>query len=215
VPRPSRFDTDTFLDAAVQLAAESGPPAVTMAAVARRAGAPSGSVYHRFPDRASLTAALWLRTVVSFQAGLLDALRSDPAHDAAVLAATHVAEWSRAHPQHAAILLAGPDAFGQQDWPASARARLASANAALESALRQLARRLEWRTAEQAQRLVLIVVDLPYAVIRRHLSAGQPIDADTVEMITRAARDLTAPSGVPAARPRGRRQGSPPSAVPS
>lgn len=190
MPRPARFDTDTFLDAATRLAAESGPPAVTMAAVARRAGAPSGSIYHRFPDRPALTAALWLRTVEQFHAGFLNALGTDPADEAAVRAATHVAEWSRTHLQEAAILLAGADAFGQQTWHDADRRRLTALNSAVESALRRLVHRLGWRTGDQAERLVLAVVDLPYAIIRRHLAAGQPIKPRTVRSVTRAARNL-------------------------
>lgn len=190
MPRPARFDTDTFLDAAARLAAESGPSAVTMAAVARRAGAPSGSIYHRFPDRPALTATLWLRTVERFQAGFLHALGTEPADEAAVRAATHVAEWSRARPQEAAILLAGADVFGEQSWHATDRSRLTALNSTVGSELRRLAHRLGWRSGEQAERLVLTVVDLPYAVIRRRLAAGQPIDNQAVRSVARAARDL-------------------------
>lgn len=190
MPRPARFNSDTFLDAATALVAESGPAAVTMAAVARRAGAPSGSIYHRFPDRPALAAALWLRTVERFQACFLDALDTEPADDAAVRAATHVAEWARGHPQEAAILLAGADAFGQQDWHAPDRLRLAARDSAVESALRRLAHRLGWRTSEQIERLVLVIVDLPYAIIRRHLAAGQSVRPQIVSTVARAAQDL-------------------------
>src|SRR5690349_25083603 len=86
--RPARFDADQLLDEALALAAEGGPEAVTMAAVAQRAGAPSGSLYHRFAGRSALLAALWLRTVADFQAGYLTALLDDGAapRDGAVAA---------------------------------------------------------------------------------------------------------------------------------
>ena len=71
--RPARYDVDSLLDGAVALAASGGPAAVTMTAVASAVGAPSGSVYHRFPTRAALLSALWLRTLERFHAGLLAA----------------------------------------------------------------------------------------------------------------------------------------------
>lgn len=74
--RPPRFDAPALLDAALKLAATGGPAAVTMAAVAKSAGAPSGSVYHRFPDRPALLSALWLRTLGGFQRGFLAELGS-------------------------------------------------------------------------------------------------------------------------------------------
>src|SRR5690606_14827873 len=103
--RPPRHDVDRLLDAAAALVAEGGPGAATMTAVARAASAPSGSVYHRFPGRPALLAALWLRTVERFQQGFLAALDTDPPAQAAPAAARHVVAWCRAHPNEARILL--------------------------------------------------------------------------------------------------------------
>ncbi|MEJ7734392.1 MAG: TetR family transcriptional regulator [Polyangiaceae bacterium] len=47
--RPAKFDREELLDAALALVAEGGPAALTLAALARAAGAPTGSIYHRFP----------------------------------------------------------------------------------------------------------------------------------------------------------------------
>ncbi|MFC0598156.1 TetR/AcrR family transcriptional regulator [Streptomyces palmae] len=74
--RPPRYDESDLLGSAVRLAAALGPAAVTMAAVARECGAPSGWVYHRLPRRAVLLAELWLRTAGEFQAGHFAALAS-------------------------------------------------------------------------------------------------------------------------------------------
>lgn len=89
---------DSLLDVAADLTAAEGAAAVTMSAVAASAGAPSGSVYYRFPDRAMLLASLWLRTVERFQSGFSAALRTEPPQQAAVNAAHHVIEWSRNNP---------------------------------------------------------------------------------------------------------------------
>ncbi|WP_084780239.1 TetR family transcriptional regulator [Planobispora rosea] len=45
--RPAKFGNDQILDAAAELAAEGGQAAVTVAAIAARLGAPSGSICHR------------------------------------------------------------------------------------------------------------------------------------------------------------------------
>jgi AcrR family transcriptional regulator len=172
--RPARFDADLLLDEALALAAEGGPEAVTMAAVAERAGAPSGSVYHRFAGRPALLAALWLRTVAAFQVAYLAALddaSADP-REAAVGAARLVAAYSRAHPDAAAVLLHGATAFGSADWPADALAQARAHARDVDEALRRLAGRLGLRGVEGRERVTLAVVDVPYAVVRRHLRAG-------------------------------------------
>ena len=119
--RPPQHDTDRLLDAAVAVVATHGPRALTMAAVARTAKAPSGSVYHRFPDRPALLAAVWLRTVARFQQGFLRALTHDSPRDAATSAAQHVVDWSRQHPDQAQVLLAGAREFAEADWSTQAR----------------------------------------------------------------------------------------------
>ncbi|WP_067478833.1 TetR/AcrR family transcriptional regulator [Actinomadura hibisca] len=171
--RPPRHDEDTLLDAAVALAAEHGPGGVTVTAVARAAGAPSGSVYHRFPSAAALTAALWLRTLERFQEGVLDALRHSPEH-----AARHVVAWCRTHPAEARILLYGGTDFGEAGWPPEARDRLRAANARLADAL------------GSDERLLLAVVDVPYAIVRRHLRATGTIPAAAEDLAAEAAAAL-------------------------
>ncbi|MFF0577987.1 TetR/AcrR family transcriptional regulator [Streptosporangium saharense] len=190
--RPSQHDVDRLLDAGVRLAAQAGPASVTMAAVAREAGAPSGSVYHRFPSRAALLAALWLRTVDRFQEGFLAATREEPAEQAVMSAAGHVVAWSRANPLQARVLLYGPADFGASDWPQEARERLRLGNRRVEEAVVTLARRLGPGTPPEIERLVLATVDLPYATVRRHHQAGSPIPAHAEELVARCAGLLLA-----------------------
>ena len=67
--RPKYDDAD-FLDAALAIAALSGPAAVTIGAITDRLKAPVGSFYHRFASRDGLLGELWLRTVLDFQQGI-------------------------------------------------------------------------------------------------------------------------------------------------
>lgn len=185
--RPPRHDVDRLLDAAAALVAEGGPGAATMTAVARAASAPSGSVYHRFPGRPALLAALWLRTVERFQQGFLAALDTDPPAQAAPAAARHVVAWCRAHPNEARILLYGPADFDHGNWPEQARERLAAANERVTSALRALAARLGRSSAHDLERLTLAAVDIPYATVRRHFSAGSPLPDYAEDLVTSCA----------------------------
>ncbi len=186
MPRPARYDVDSFLDAAAASVLGSGAGGVTMSAVAETVGAPSGSVYHRFADRVSLMAALWLRTLDRFESGLLAAMTAEPADVAVAAAARFVIDWARESPAEASVLLSGPHAFDSSRWPAQDRSALDRADDELRRAIHRLAR----RARTDPERLTLVIVDLPYALVRRHLSRGTPIPASAGEMVEEAARSI-------------------------
>src|ERR1700722_10756226 len=98
--RGSKFDQAEFVDAALLLLSEGGPTAVTMAAIGRRSGAPTGSIYHRFPSRSAVVGAAWLRALTAFADEIETALGS-ASPDAAAMT---LVDWSRAHPREARVL---------------------------------------------------------------------------------------------------------------
>ncbi|WP_269858124.1 TetR/AcrR family transcriptional regulator [Streptomyces sp. RPT161] len=190
--RPARFTTDQFLDAAVRKAAAAGPTAVTMSAVAAEVGAPSGSAYHRFAGRTELLAQTWLRTVETFQASYLAACETvgdDPAQ-AARGTARQVVAWSRAHPEQVAVLLHGADAFDRAHWPEPHRRRAEAGNQRVHAALAALAAALDLRGPEAADRVTLALVDLPLALVRRHLRGGTPLPAHAEDLAEQGAAAL-------------------------
>src|SRR5690349_17041900 len=76
--RTARFSAENFIDAAISLVSEGGPAAATMQAVARRVGAPTGSIYHRFASRSAMLAVAWngsYGSLVRIMAPLLQAGR--------------------------------------------------------------------------------------------------------------------------------------------
>ncbi|MFI2031183.1 TetR/AcrR family transcriptional regulator [Streptomyces buecherae] len=193
MPRPPRYDQSVLLDAAVELAAAAGPAAVTMAAVAKQTGTPNGSMYHRFPQRAVLLAELWLRTVSHFQEGYLAVLDSDPEPRRAALAvARHVVAWSRAHPREAAVLLHGPDAFDRADWPEEYAVRADRGNRRVLAAVSGLAEQLGATAPADAERVVLALIDIPLALVRRHLRGVGRLPAHAEDLAERCAADLLA-----------------------
>jgi len=183
MPRPARYTVDELLDAAAALLAADGPAAVTMSAVARATGAPSGSIYHRFPTRAALCAELWIRTEERFHAGFTAALSSsDAPQERCVAGARFTVQWCRDHPVEAQVLLTGADALCLAEWPGE-----------LADRRRRLHRKLRRRLAglsPDTDRVNAAVVDIPYAVVRRHLIAGQAIPASADAVVEDCARAL-------------------------
>src|SRR5438876_9717706 len=123
------FDRDDFLDAALAIVAERGPPAVTVASIIERINAPTGSFYHRFASRDVLLGELWLRTVLAFQEGLMPLLDAGDG----LCAALYIPQWVRTHMNEGRLLLLyHRDDFVQGRWPAALRAGVAGQARAVE-----------------------------------------------------------------------------------
>lgn len=183
MPRPALFTLDELLDAAAELLAADGPAAVSMSAVARAIGAPSGSMYHRFPTRAALCGELWIRTEERFHAGFIAALsNSDEPQTRCVAAARYTVQWCREHRAEAQVLLTGADALGAADWPDEMTSRRKRLHRAL---LRTLA-----GLSADRDRVNAAVIDIPYAVVRRHLIARQAIPPSADAIVEQCARAL-------------------------
>ncbi|GII86151.1 putative transcriptional regulator, TetR family protein [Sphaerisporangium siamense] len=165
--RPPKFGRDQILDGALAIVAEDGPGAATMAAIAARLGAPTGSLYHRFGSRDLLIAALWLRGVHRFQDGFVAALAAGDPYAAAL----HTPRWCRDHPAEAAVLLLHRREDLTARWPAELGAEVAGADTRVRAALDAFAAE---RPGLDRERLVFALVDVPYGAVRRHLLARRP-----------------------------------------
>jgi AcrR family transcriptional regulator len=180
------FTDDQLLDAARDLVAQGGARAITLQAVAERAGAPNGSIYHRFRSLDDLIARAWLRAARRTQQAALDA--GDEVEDIAL------AIYDRCLADRADAILLG--ALGQRDL---ARLRLSpqtrrdvdEANAPVDGLMRTVAKSTFGRARAADRHLLLqLTVDLPYAFVRRHLEAGTTpprTDRDRLRAAVRAA----------------------------
>ena len=161
------FDNSDFLAAALSLAAEHGPSAVTVAAISARLKAPTGSFYHRFASRSALLAELWFNTVLAFQAGI------EAAADAGdgLRAALHTPAWVRGHLDEGRLLLLyHRDDFVHGDWPRDLRDRLAEQGRRGEARLRKLARDTFGRSGlNEIRRLQFVLSEVPVAAVRQYL----------------------------------------------
>lgn len=183
--RPTVHDSDALLDAAVALFARGGVRAVTMAAVAREARAPSGSVYHRFPDRGSLLAALWQRTARDFEAAYRAVLGPRPTADAVVEGAVWIVDWCRANPGVAAVLDAGAQAFEPGTWPDGIRRAHAATVRVRDRELAALVDSLAADTGVAHDEIAFAMVGLPIAVVSGHLRVAEPVPAGATDLVRR------------------------------
>ncbi|MCF8611906.1 TetR/AcrR family transcriptional regulator [Gordonia sp. HY285] len=173
--RRPKFSTDDLLDTAMQIALDDGPAAVTATAVARASGAPSGSVYHRFAGSDEILARLWLRTIVEFQSGLVDALAHDDTTAAADDAIAYIFDWCAANPDRARLLLTFNEGEIGRRATQPVIDELREHNAAARAALADWTRRHFGEAGrEQFDRAMYALVDLPYGAVRRHLPGGTP-----------------------------------------
>ncbi|VVJ17236.1 Transcriptional regulator [Amycolatopsis camponoti] len=180
-------DTSTILDAAARLLAAGSADAITIAGVIREAAVSSGSVYHRFPNRAALLAAVWNRAVQSFHAELYPLFDDEPVA-AAVALGRRTVSWCRANPADARVLLTGLGSFEPTAWPAESRDAREADQSRWDQHIRRLVTDLKAATGRRTAEILLIVVDLPYAAVRRYLGADRDIPATLEDIVERAIR---------------------------
>lgn len=167
-----KFSNADFLAAALAIAAEHGPAAVTVAAVAERLKAPTGSFYHRFASRSVLLGALWLRTVLDFRRGVGAALEAGDGLGAAL----HTPAWVREHPDEARLLLLHHrDDFVQGGWPEELREEAAALAERGKAGTARFAR-LVFREdgAEELRRAQFLLAEVPVAAVRQHIVRREP-----------------------------------------
>ena len=192
--RPVTHTEDRFLDAAAGLFATGAARAVTMNAVARAVGAPSGSIFHRFPTRGSLLAALWLRTVRRFHQEYLEQLGSGALTVSdAVAATTWVVDWCRANLSAALILHAGVRALEPETWPEEACARWDAMDAEQGRVTKRIVREIARAAGLPDGEVAFVLFDMPLAIVRRPLSSRQQPGPGATKLARNLATRLLAP----------------------
>src|ERR1700722_18567358 len=162
-----KFNRSDFLAAALTIAAERGPAAVTIASITTLLRAPTGSFYHRFASRNVLLGALWLRTVVAFQQGGSAAIDAGDG----LRAALHTPSWVREHLEEARLLLLyDRNDFVQGEWPDELREGVGELTRAVEGGAKRRAlviSPLEGR--EDFRRAQFFLAEVPVAAVRQYL----------------------------------------------
>ena len=189
MPRPRSHDLDAVLDAARAIVLEQGARAATVAAIAKRSGAPTGSLYHAFGSRDRLLAAAWGRAATRSQQDWLRAAEHADPVQAGVNMALSLLAFARAHTEDTQLLL-GMRLEDLVDGPAD----VGEINAPVVTTVTALATRLDGPAAHE--RAILATVDLPYGAIRRRLLGGKPPPRALDGPVAAAARAIL--EGAPA-----------------
>jgi AcrR family transcriptional regulator len=184
----AKFDEADFRGAALAIAAERGPLAVTVGSITGRLGAPTGSFYHRFASRDVLLGELWLRTVLDFQQGTTAALDAGDG----LRAALHTPVWAREHLDQARLLLLyHRDDFVQGEWPQALRDRVAAQTERMAGGFARAARLIFGRAGpDELRRAQFLLAEVPVAAVRRHLERREPPPPIVDELIRLTYRSV-------------------------
>ncbi|MFE1591247.1 TetR family transcriptional regulator [Nocardia sp. NPDC058705] len=199
MPRPRTHDPQTVLDAAENLAARSGPAAVTVRAVAAATGVSNGALYHTFQSRQVVLAHTWLRAAHRFldlQTADIDRAVTAADHDIRIDAVLDAAEaparLAEKHPDSARLLLLVDRAeLLAGDIPPALAQEIADTEKALIAALNRLARTL-WGRADRrgVATVTTCLVDLPTALLLRRDRLTDPLARAQLRAAVRAVLDL-------------------------
>jgi AcrR family transcriptional regulator len=189
MPRPQVYDRDAMLDAAEELAVEGGVTAVTIRAVAERAGISNGAIYHAFGSRGGLVGRAWVRAARRFLTLQKQAVDAEDEPVRAVMAAADTpAVFSEQYPTSARLILGIPREELIGEAPTDVQAELG----ALDIDLRDLLIRLSiamWDCKDAASVAVIedCVVGLPTGLMLRR---PMPPTADTRRRLAAAVQAL-------------------------
>ena len=187
--RLAKFNENNFIDSAIAVAAQCGVGAVSMAAIAVKAGAPIGSVYHRFDSRNAILARAWLRVKSDFREEVASLWGEGD-----TWAGVHgLLDWCRRKPVYARFLLQcedSPDFNGSLDD--ELQAALEQEQAALDACFARCAAAMSntVQGASGLDHLVLkfMLIDAPVAVVKPYLTQERAIPA-SVDAMLRASHD--------------------------
>ena len=181
--RTARFFENDFIDAAMALVAEGGPAAATMQAIARRVGAPTGSIYHRFESRAAVLGTAWNTAYASFVGTLAPLLRDGRPCEAAMA----ILPWCGENEHRARFLLLNEPValFEDSPPPEPLRKMLQDLEDEFDSAFQACVAACGDGTVgdEPLARAKFLIFDAPIAILRPHLSRGAPLPSFVGQMI--------------------------------
>ena len=191
--RPSKFNEETLLDAALVVVDRDGKAATT-AGIAAAVGARVGSLYYRFANREVLLLALWVRSIRRFQIDFLAAAGSsgDPG-EALAAAAVAIPRYCREHTGEARSLtlfrheevLARLEAGGDElaACPGDLREAARGLNDEVVAVMADLTRR-RFGSLEPLELVRIAVQQTTYGLVRPFLGSGAgPIPAWLDDMV--------------------------------
>ncbi|VAW00481.1 hypothetical protein MNBD_ALPHA01-839 [hydrothermal vent metagenome] len=171
--RKAEFDGDDFILAAIGLIAHGGPTAATMNAIAISAGAPTGSIYHRFKSRSALLGAAWLYALSAMSDEILPDLMLGQSDDAV----SALIRWVEMNPAMARmIMLYSENDLIDGELPPTLHKELNQANQKLGTGLSTLLKhRRKALTAANLALANFAVFDGPIAAMKPFLRSNSRV----------------------------------------
>lgn len=167
--RPAKFTDDDLLDAARESVFTHGPGA-TIGQIAATAGAPVGSIYHRFGSRDELLIRLWIRGIRRFQGDLLQLREAPDAGLALESAAVHVPRFCRENPAEANVLTLYRQHVLVSSAPEALRDAVEHLNDDVFEVMAQLAKRFYGRATKHRLQIVRTACQQsPYGLARPYI----------------------------------------------
>jgi AcrR family transcriptional regulator len=173
--------------AAGRVCARLGPGRATIDAIAREAGVPVGSVYHRTESRTALLAEVWIAAAQVFGSEFLAKLQDARSLDTATEIALVTPRFTRADHAGGVVLLAHRRDDFLEGAPGEARARAARLSSDLQKGLTDAARRLLPDDKRGREKLAVALIGIPYGAVRVFLPQAVP-PAELDPVILAAAR---------------------------
>lgn len=190
--RPPKYSSEQILDAVVDVLRRTGPADLTVAMVANVLGAPSGSIYHRFPSRDALVASAWLRVGERFRQDFAAALRATDPTQGALAAVGLMLDWARRRPSEAGFfLLHSRSEISSTEWPPELARRATRLGNDLTDTLRAFASRLPGVSLARAR---FALLDVPQAAIRRAQVSGSALDTEVQQLVESSILALLDPA---------------------
>jgi len=169
--RLAKYNEDSFIDSAIHIAAECGIGAVSMASIALRAGAPIGSLYHRFDSRGTVLARAWLKVRADFRAAVCGHWERGDTWQAVEA----MLQWCRAKPVYARFMLQSDEAPDFGPLAAPLHAALEADQAALDGAFERCLHAVAATMPEASHLLRYVLIGAPVAIVKPFLSLEQSI----------------------------------------
>jgi AcrR family transcriptional regulator len=194
--RPPKFSESELLDGARDALLVHGLDA-SLAQVCALIGAPTGSLYHRFPSRDHLMVSLWLRSVRRFHEGLLIGARTPDEREALRRCAVHIPRFCREFPADAHAMLLFRHRVLVSTAPVSLRDEVRVVNNEVWGVMQDLAAR-RYTTGSGTEQTALVrtaVIQAPYGLTRPHVGGPVPEDLDVV--VVAAAEGILALGDIP------------------
>jgi AcrR family transcriptional regulator len=178
--RKAYFTNEEFIESAIQIIAEEGLGALTIAGLSTRMTAPIGSLYHRFPSRDALISELWLNIIESFQNEWLKILQTS-----GLEATLFCMEWVHNHPNEARVmLLYRIDDLTSGEWPEDLQKRALRLARELHEGIASFTKKQFGSVSkEHIDRTLFAIHDAPMGILRRYLHENEVPPKSIAELI--------------------------------